>query len=149
VLEALYRALFSCADRPKYEPFAPALHAACEKIDEYYDKTTESPTCIMSMSTEFCPYPSPITNILLVLNPKEKMSYFKKNWPFDLHEDILKCVEKEVHRSLFCLDAKFLTARCSVLLVQREMATIERCFYDKGICTLEKGQGDLCSASRT
>ena len=45
--------------------------------------------------------PSRITNILLVLNPKEKMSYFKKNWPSDLHEDVLKCVEEEVRRSLF------------------------------------------------
>jgi len=42
---------------------------------------------------------SPITNIFLVLNPKEKMGYFKKHWSTDLHEDVLKCVEEEVHSS--------------------------------------------------
>ncbi len=57
----------------------------------------ESPAYIMSMSTTFALTLSPITNIFLVLNPKEKMGYFKKHWPTDLHEDVLKCVEEEVH----------------------------------------------------
>src|SRR5258708_15120132 len=49
-LEALYRAWSSRAVRPKYEPFAPALHAAAGKIDEYYEKTTECPAYILLMS---------------------------------------------------------------------------------------------------
>ena len=49
-LEALYRAWSSQAVHPKYQPFATALHAACEKINEYYKKTMQSPTYILSMS---------------------------------------------------------------------------------------------------
>jgi hypothetical protein len=49
-LEALYKAWSSRADRPKYQPFAPAIHAASTKIDKYYERTTESPAYIMSMS---------------------------------------------------------------------------------------------------
>ena len=99
MLEALYKVFSSRADCSKYEPFASALHAACEKVDEYYEKTTESPAYIMSMSTNFSLIPSHITDISLVLDPKEKMSYFKKHWPADLHDDVLKCVEKEVSPS--------------------------------------------------
>ena len=35
----------------KYQAFAVALDVACRKVDEYYEKTTESPAYIMSMST--------------------------------------------------------------------------------------------------
>ena len=55
-LEALHRAWSSRADCLEYEPFSPALHVACAKIDEYYGKTTESPAYIMSMSMYFCAY---------------------------------------------------------------------------------------------
>jgi hypothetical protein len=58
-LEALHRAWSSRASRPKFQPFASALYAACEKIDEYYEKTTESPAYIMSMSTSIISYPAP------------------------------------------------------------------------------------------
>ena len=56
-LEALYRAWSSHTDHPKYAPFAFALHAACQKIDEYYEKTTASPAYVMSMSTNPFSYP--------------------------------------------------------------------------------------------
>ena len=49
-LEALYRAWSSHAGCPKYSPFAAALHAACMKIDEYYEKAMASPAYVMSMS---------------------------------------------------------------------------------------------------
>jgi hypothetical protein len=49
-LEALHKAWSSRAERAKYERFAPALEAACVKIDEYYEKTTDSPAYIMVMS---------------------------------------------------------------------------------------------------
>ena len=57
MLEALHRAWSSRADRPKYLPFTPALHAACKKIVDYYEKTTASPAYVMSMSTNFFSYP--------------------------------------------------------------------------------------------
>ncbi|KAF8240515.1 hypothetical protein L208DRAFT_1232243 [Tricholoma matsutake] len=65
VLEALHRAWSSRAGHSKFQLFAPTLHAACKKINEYYEKTTDSPAYIMSM----------------ILNPKEKMGYFKKRSP--------------------------------------------------------------------
>ena len=37
-----------------------------------------------------------VTYVLIVLNPKEKMGYFKKHWPSDLQEEVQKCVEEEV-----------------------------------------------------
>jgi len=37
-----------------------------------------------------------IADISLVLNPKEKMRYFKKHWSAELQEEVLKCVEEEV-----------------------------------------------------
>ncbi|KAG6870219.1 hypothetical protein C0995_014545, partial [Termitomyces sp. Mi166 len=30
----------------------------------------------------------------MILDPREKMSYFKKHWPKDLHVKVLKCVEE-------------------------------------------------------
>jgi hypothetical protein len=57
-LESLYRAWSSRADHVKYSPFAPAVHAACEKINEYYEKTTQSLAYIMAMSMNLCSYPA-------------------------------------------------------------------------------------------
>ena len=48
-LEALHRAWSSRAARPKYARFATALNAACDKIDGYYEKTTNSSAYIMTM----------------------------------------------------------------------------------------------------
>ncbi|KAF8815623.1 hypothetical protein BYT27DRAFT_7297093, partial [Phlegmacium glaucopus] len=79
-LEALHRAWSSRSAHPKYERFAPALEAACMKIDDYYEKTTDSPAYIMAM----------------ILNPKEKMSYFKKHWLTELQGDVMRCVEEVV-----------------------------------------------------
>ena len=52
-LETLHRAWSSCAERPKYACFAPALSAAAQKIDEYYEKTTDSLAYIMAMHVSF------------------------------------------------------------------------------------------------
>jgi hypothetical protein len=48
-LEALHKAWSSRADKPKYVPFTPALTKACDKVDEYYEKTTDSPAYILAM----------------------------------------------------------------------------------------------------
>lgn len=50
VLEAHYKVWYTHADRPKYSLFTSSLHVACQKIDEYYEKTTASPAYVMSMS---------------------------------------------------------------------------------------------------
>lgn len=83
-LEALHRAWSSRAGRPKYARFASALDAACKKIDDFCEKTTESPAYVMAM----------------ILDPKEKMLYFKKHWPKELQDDVLKCV-KEVFKERY------------------------------------------------
>ena len=55
-LEALYKAWSSRAEWSKYRWAAPALHAACQKIDQYYEKTMESPTYVMSMGMNCYPH---------------------------------------------------------------------------------------------
>lgn len=34
--------------------------------------------------------------MFLVLNPKEKVGYFKRHWSVDLQEAVMKCVEEVV-----------------------------------------------------
>lgn len=53
VLEALHRAWTSRVNRIKYTPFSLALQAACHKIDDYYEKTTDTPAYIIAMSAYF------------------------------------------------------------------------------------------------
>jgi hypothetical protein len=48
-LEILHRAWSSCATQSKYAHFAPALNAAAQKLDEYYERTTESLAYVMAM----------------------------------------------------------------------------------------------------
>ena len=52
-LEALHRAWSSRAARHKYTRFAAALHAACDKIDDYYEKTTNSSAYIVAMGKRY------------------------------------------------------------------------------------------------
>jgi hypothetical protein len=58
-LETLHKAWFSRSERTKYRYFAPALEAAVKKLDEYYEKTTDSPAYIMAM----CSFPSVILKL--------------------------------------------------------------------------------------
>ena len=44
-----------------------------------------------------------VSDIFLVLNPKEKMGYFKKHWSTELQEEVLKCIENEVYLRAFPL----------------------------------------------
>jgi hypothetical protein len=48
-LKAFHKAWSSCAGWTKYSCFTPALDAAADKIDKYYEKMTESPTYVMTM----------------------------------------------------------------------------------------------------
>lgn len=36
------------------------------------------------------------SNVYIVLNPEEKMSHFKKHWPKELQDDVLKCLKEVV-----------------------------------------------------
>lgn len=49
VLKMLYKAWSSHAKRSKYLCFATSLKAAAAKVDEYYEKTTQSPAYIMEI----------------------------------------------------------------------------------------------------
>jgi hypothetical protein len=97
-LEALHKAWSSRAECSKYERFAPALEATCTKIDEYYEKTTESPAYIMAMS--MCSKLLVLSILLLIYVPvldlKEKMAYFKEHWSINLQGKVIKCVEEVV-----------------------------------------------------
>lgn len=48
-LETLHRAWSSHAERSKYTWFATSLQAAAAKVDEYYEKTTQSPAYVMAV----------------------------------------------------------------------------------------------------
>jgi hypothetical protein len=52
-LKALHKAWSFHSGWPKYAHFAPALHATVQKIDEYYEQTTDSPTYVMAMCSFF------------------------------------------------------------------------------------------------
>ncbi|KAG2351039.1 hypothetical protein BDR07DRAFT_1232488, partial [Suillus spraguei] len=56
------------------------LTAATEKVDEYYEKTINTPAYVLAM----------------LLDPTAKMSFFKKQWPEHLHDDVLSCAESVV-----------------------------------------------------
>jgi hypothetical protein len=135
-LEALHRAWSSRAERPKYERFFPALEAAYKKIDNYYEKTTKSPAYVLAMSM-WSPFMliNYTFNILLVLNPKEKMSYFEKHWSTELQSDVKKCVE-ELVRNIF----SWLLRMLSCLLVQKTVSAIESRFGFPGICGVEEDE---------
>jgi hypothetical protein len=48
-LKTLHKAWFSRSERSKYGYFAPALKVAANKLEEYYNKTTDTPAYIMAM----------------------------------------------------------------------------------------------------
>ena len=50
-LETLHKSWSTHAGWAKYARFAPALNVAAMKIDEYYEKTTDSPAYVMAMSS--------------------------------------------------------------------------------------------------
>jgi hypothetical protein len=48
-LETLHKAWSTCSERLKYRYFKPALEAATNKLDKYYEKNADSPAYIMAM----------------------------------------------------------------------------------------------------
>jgi hypothetical protein len=91
-LEMLHWAWSSRAEWPKYTHFAPALNAAAQKLDEYYEKMTDSPAYIMAMCVWFWFYLFPV--LMSPFDPQYgKMAYFKKHWPENLQDEVLACTE--------------------------------------------------------
>ena len=82
------------------EPFQEAISAGMEKINEYYEKTAESDAHIMAMREFFSIIPLKMYAVLyiyfIVLHPKRKMKYFKKNWSSELQLEVLTLAEKIV-----------------------------------------------------
>jgi hypothetical protein len=75
------------------------LNSAAAKVDEYYNKTTQTGAYIMTMHTFiiFSLLSSGISYLInVVLDPASKMAYFKKCWPTHLHGEILTCAENIV-----------------------------------------------------
>ncbi|KAH9041468.1 hypothetical protein EDB83DRAFT_2318216 [Lactarius deliciosus] len=72
-LEKLHAAWDSRTTRRKYAPFVDGLRAGVTKIEEYYNKTSTSHAY----------------TFVMLLNPDEKMSYFKKNWDAELQKEVL------------------------------------------------------------
>ncbi|KAF9034074.1 hypothetical protein BJ165DRAFT_745549 [Panaeolus papilionaceus] len=60
-----------------YAPFRPAIEAAMEKIEEYYERTAESDAHIIAM----------------VLDPRSKLGHFKDHWGLELLEDVKQTLQ--------------------------------------------------------
>ena len=94
-LEKLFATWEKQRDMPETERFKNALDAALQKVNEYYEKTSESDAHIMAMRIYFivlcCEYK--LTKFIPVLHPKRKMKYFKKNWSKALQKEVLSMAE--------------------------------------------------------
>ena len=93
-LETLHRAWSSCSEQSKYSRFAPALSAAAQKLDEYYERTTDSPAYIMAMRACLLLHILPLLTFHYTNPVLDPMA--KKHWSEDLQDDVLACVENIV-----------------------------------------------------
>ncbi|KAF9456932.1 hypothetical protein BDZ94DRAFT_1314665 [Collybia nuda] len=86
-IKSLHTAWNSCSNKLKYIAFHPALNAACEKLNDYYKKTSDSDAHVFAM----------------LLHPTKKMNYFKKHWDDNLQDEVLifaKIIFKERYELL-------------------------------------------------
>ncbi|KAF5347372.1 hypothetical protein D9758_011302 [Tetrapyrgos nigripes] len=77
-LEKLHNAWEKHTSRPKYAAFTNALEAGIEKLEGYYNKTSDSDAYVFSM----------------VLDPRQKMHYFQMNWSEDERKKVTTFTEK-------------------------------------------------------
>ncbi|KAK7017665.1 ribonuclease H-like domain-containing protein [Favolaschia claudopus] len=82
-LEKLHAQWKLASENAQYTDFWPALEAAMEKVDEYYQKTADSDAYLLAM----------------VLDPVNKMSYIKANWEEPLYEEATENLEALVRVS--------------------------------------------------
>ncbi|KIL57452.1 hypothetical protein M378DRAFT_58137, partial [Amanita muscaria Koide BX008] len=71
-IEALHSAWSTRADKVKYASFNEALHAATDKLNEYYKKMADSDAHILAM----------------LLHPECKMAHFKNHWDRTLQQEV-------------------------------------------------------------
>ncbi|KAJ6609809.1 ribonuclease H-like domain-containing protein, partial [Mycena sp. CBHHK59/15] len=83
-LETLHAHWTKCAADPLYSDFAATLQQALEKVDEYYQKTSNSNTYMFAM----------------VLDPAKKLSYFQAHWPTELQESAVENMEETCYLKL-------------------------------------------------
>ncbi|KAF5337979.1 hypothetical protein D9758_014306 [Tetrapyrgos nigripes] len=77
-LERLHIAWEKRKSKTKYTKFTDALNAGVDKLGNYYNKTSDSDAYVFSM----------------LLNPNEKMGYFKANWDEDECKEVLAFTEQ-------------------------------------------------------
>ncbi|KAF7346742.1 putative AC transposase [Mycena sanguinolenta] len=77
-LEKLHAEWTSKGSKEKYSPFHEAIEAALLKVNEYYQKTSNSNSYVLAM----------------VLDPQRKLAYFEKHWPKSLQASAKKELEK-------------------------------------------------------
>ncbi|KAF5343868.1 hypothetical protein D9758_015885 [Tetrapyrgos nigripes] len=77
-LERLHIAWEKRKGKTKYTKFTDALNAGVDKLGNYYNKTSDSDAYVFSM----------------LLNPNEKMGYFKANWDEDECKEVLAFTEQ-------------------------------------------------------
>ncbi|KAJ7923871.1 ribonuclease H-like domain-containing protein [Mycena leptocephala] len=77
-LEKLHAEWTSKGSKDKYFPFHEAIEAALSKVDEYYQKTSNSNSYVLAM----------------VLDPRRKLAYFEKHWPKSLQASAKKALEQ-------------------------------------------------------
>ncbi|KAF9031028.1 hypothetical protein BJ165DRAFT_870717 [Panaeolus papilionaceus] len=73
----------------EYAAFGPAIDAAMEKIDEYYNRTAASSAHIVCMA----------------LDPEKKFTHFEKSWGYSLTEEVKETVKTkfiERYNQLHC-----------------------------------------------
>jgi hypothetical protein len=82
--------------KEKYGVFKSALNAATSKLDEYYMKngTSNAHTIAMSASQPNCK--NCLTTVPPVINPKKKLSHFKKYWKKEEYDKVVKLIEVKV-----------------------------------------------------
>ncbi|KAJ6587285.1 hypothetical protein B0H10DRAFT_1204461 [Mycena sp. CBHHK59/15] len=77
-LESLHAVWTKRSDDPEFSRFHNALGQALAKVDEYYNKTSNSNSYMFAM----------------VLDPRKKLSHFKKHWPAGLQDAALADMEE-------------------------------------------------------
>ncbi len=99
-LEALHKAWSARISRDKYADFVDALSAATAKIEEYYNKTEQSPAYTFVMCESFFSTSKHATDSLAVLDPSGKGMHLKKYWSAELYERALIVAEEIVGHAL-------------------------------------------------
>lgn len=101
-LEKLHAEWTAKSAQPKYSVFHDALGEALSKVDEYYQKTSNSNSYMFAMGTRICRLVVPfLIELSSVLDPRKKLSYFEKHWPKALQKEANKNMEDTV-RVMLC-----------------------------------------------